>query len=254
MNHSMLRERYLTLLRDSITDAYSDMEVNEHGVKVYQDHNLQGRSWPQNTKYGVTMIGHTGLLNTKNIIEEVVRNNIEGVFIETGVWQGGCCIYARAVLDTLGQQDRLVVLADSFEGLPPPDPVNYPADTGDMLHTVDYLKVSKEQVIKNFQKYELFNPNTVKFLVGFYSESLKGPFEFSKISVLRIDSDMYMSVSQCLEGLYDMVSVGGYVICDDYGCIPGAKAATDDFRNKRGITSPLIFIDWSRCYWKKDKM
>ena len=54
--------------------------------------------------------------------ESVLAERIPGDFIETGVWRGGACILLRAVLEAWNVRDRRVFVADSFMGLPPPDP------------------------------------------------------------------------------------------------------------------------------------
>ena len=40
---------------------------------------------------------------------------------------------------------------------------------------------------------------------------------------------MYESTMETLMALYDRVSTGGFVIVDDYACVPGCRAAVDDF-------------------------
>jgi hypothetical protein len=70
--------------------------------------------------------------------------------IETGVWRGGCAILMRAVLVAHGADDRTVWPADSFQGVPPPAPDEFPADLGDPHHAFDHLRVSQAQVEANF--------------------------------------------------------------------------------------------------------
>jgi predicted O-methyltransferase YrrM len=64
---------------------------------------------------------------------------------------------------------------------------------------------------------------------------------------------MYGSTIQALEALYDRVAVGGYIIVDDYGAVAGCRAAVDDFRAKRGITAPLVSVDWTGHHWRKSE-
>ena len=45
-----------------------------------------------------------------------------GDLIETGVWRGGTTIFMRALLKAHWITNRCVWAADSFEGLPPPNP------------------------------------------------------------------------------------------------------------------------------------
>ena len=61
---------------------------------------------------------------------------------------------------------------------------------------------------------------------------------------------MYSSTITVLEDLYDKVSIGGCVIIDDYG-LHGCRAAVDDFRKERGITTPMKEVDWTGRWWIK---
>lgn len=66
------------------------------------------------------------------------------------------------------------------------------------------------------------------------------------MAVLHIDCDYYEPAKYCLEQLYPLVTPGGAVVIDDYNYFKGAKMATDEFRAKYGITTPLIPTDRSR--------
>jgi hypothetical protein len=54
-----------------------------------------------------------------------------------------------------------------------------------------------------------------------------------------------------LRFLYPKLSVGGYVIIDDYGCLPRSKAAGEDFRTEHGITEELNCIDRTGVFWQR---
>jgi O-methyltransferase len=62
------------------------------------------------------------LENLRELTQRVVDEGVTGDLIETGAWRGGCCILMRGVLKANAIQDRKVYVADSFSGLPPPDP------------------------------------------------------------------------------------------------------------------------------------
>jgi O-methyltransferase len=166
--------------------------------------------------------------------------------------------------------DRLVFVADSFQGMPPPDVARYPADGGGMYHTVDVFRVSQRAVRDNFVRLGLLDASVgadvskeaavdracgVVFLPGFFEKSLAasrlGAFGLRDIAVLRLDADMYGSTLQIFEALYDRVSKGGIVIVDDYSG-EACRKAVHDFRDSRGITSPLQPIDWAGRWWIKD--
>ena len=204
-----------------------------------------GRDWPADAE---TMVGLKRLANVRECLESVIADRVPGDFIETGAWRGGTCIYARAILAAHGVTDRVVWVADSFEGLPAFDG-RFEADAGDQHHTKVDLAISVEMVEANFRRYDLLD-DQVKFLKGWFSDTLPtAPIE--QISVLRLDGDMYASTMDALDALYDKVSVGGYVIVDDYGAVKGCAKAIHDFRDARGITDEILEIDWAGVYWRK---
>jgi O-methyltransferase len=204
-----------------------------------------GADWPVE---GQTMIGLDRLENIQSCIESVIVDGVPGDVIETGVWRGGATIFMRGVLKAYGVTDRLVWVADSFAGLPDPDPSS-PADDDDWFHRVDYLAVSREQVQANFARYGLLD-DRVRFLEGYFSETLP-TLRGHTWSVLRLDGDQYRSTMDALENLYAGLSPGGYAIIDDYGAVEACSEAVDEFRRAREITEPLTWVDWSGVYWRK---
>jgi O-methyltransferase len=179
----------------------------------------------------------------------VLRDEVPGDFIETGVWRGGTCIFMRAALKAYADSTRQVWVADSFEGLPKPDG-RYPQDEGDLHWTMsDDLGISLDQVKANFSRYGLLD-DRVRFLKGWFKDTLPtAPIE--RLAILRLDGDMYSSTMDSLLNLYSKLSVGGYVIIDDYGAIDACHKAVEDFRARKQIRTPLIPIDWTGVYWRK---
>jgi O-methyltransferase len=163
--------------------------------------------------------------------------------------RGGACIYMRGKLDTLGDAHRRVFVADSFKGLPPPSPKAYVADTGDIHHKFGALAISRQDVEENFRRYGLLDERVV-FLEGWFKDTLPTA-PIAKISILRLDGDMYESTIQALDALYHKVSRGGAVIVDDYFLRPCAQAV-NEFRTRWGVTSPLLPIDPSAVWWLVD--
>ena len=206
-----------------------------------------GSAWPNKAH---SMIGKKRMDNLQLCIEDILQNNVPGDLIETGVWRGGATIFMRAILKAYNIKDRLVWAADSFKGVPCPDTHNYPADKDCPLHIADFLRVSLEEVQHNFKLYELLD-DQVHFLKGYFKDTMSNN-PINKLALMRLDGDMYESTIQVLESLYDKLSIGGYVIIDDYydkGLAAGK--AVNDFRNKRGITDQIFTIDWTGIYWKK---
>jgi hypothetical protein len=207
---------------------------------------MEGRIWPL---VAHTMIGLKRLDNLEFCIEQVITNGVVGDLIETGVWRGGATIFMRAVLKAYGVTDRYVWVADSFEGLPPPEAGKYPHDAGDTLHEARELAISLEQVKANFERYGLLD-DQVRFLKGWFRDTLPvAPIE--RLAVLRLDGDMYESTMDTLVNLYPKLSEGGYVIVDDYGAIPACRQAVHDYRSANAITEEIHDIDWTGIFWQK---
>ena len=204
-----------------------------------------GTFWPARAH---SMIGMKRLDNLQFCVESVLKNDVPGDLIETGVWRGGACIFMRAVLAAHGDLYRSVWVADSFSGLPPPSPDKYQADAGDIFHSFEALAISLEEVKHNFERYNLLD-HRVHFLKGWFKDTLPtAPID--RLAVLRLDGDMYESTIQALDALYDKLSPGGFVIIDDYFLKPCAQAV-HDFRRSRDISDPIIDIDGIGSYWQR---
>ena len=206
-----------------------------------------GQDWPVPIQ-AHTMVGMKRLNNLQYCIEQVVVDNVPGDFIETGVWRGGCTIFMRGALNIFGDKDRCVWVADSFQGLPPPNPEQYPADNGDIHHTISSLCISEEAVRENFAAYGLLDEK-VRFLKGWFKNTLPDA-PIDKLSILRLDGDMYESTMDALHNLYGKLSVGGFIIVDDY-CIDSCRLAITDFRATHNIRDEIIDIDGSGVFWRR---
>ena len=207
-----------------------------------------GLDWPAEAE---TMIGRKRLDNLEMCLRSVVEEDVTGDFIECGVWRGGASIFARGVLDAYGEFDRKVWLADSFRGLPEPEPGGPDATGGIEWHRFQTLAVPREEVEANFRKFGLWSER-VELIEGWFSDTLPAaPVE--RIAVLRADGDMYASTMNILESLYDKVSPGGYVIIDDYDGVTQCRQAVSDFRAARGITETIERIDLSGVFWRRGR-
>jgi O-methyltransferase len=213
-------------------------------ARVDDDLRRQGKDWPLEAE---TMIGLSRLDNIEECVTTLISDGIPGDLIETGVWRGGAVIFMRAVLAAFGDETRTVWVADSFEGLPPPDPA-YPIDAGDLHHTRSRLAVSLQDVRANFDRYGLLD-DRVRFLKGWFKDTLpEAPID--RLGLIRLDGDMYSSTIEALAALYPKLSVGGFVIVDDYA-LKGAREAVTDFRREHGIRDPIEEIDWTGAFWRR---
>ena len=234
-------------LRTRFLDNPEQVSESEMALAITSDEDLEkgdGGGWNKET---YTMIGHR-LENLQLCVEDVLKNDIHGDMIETGVWRGGSCIFMRLILKKYEIKNKIVFVADSFEGLPKPDADKYPEDANDVHHIIDVLNVSLEQVKNNFKTFGVLDEQ-VKFLKGWFKDTLKTE-KIGKLSILRLDGDMYESTWDVLTSLYDKLSIGGYLIIDDYA-LTACHAAVNDFRSQNNIVEPIEYFDGGNVYWKK---
>lgn len=221
--------------------------IEKAGFKLYRSipfdaaKRENGVDWPS---FGYSMIGLKRMRNIRELTETVLAENVPGDLVECGVWRGGAAIMMKAVLDFNGA-DRMVWLADSFEGLPAP---SVPQDKGYDFSGMPYLSAGEQSVRENFQRFG-FLDEKVRMLPGWFKDSLPtAPIE--RIAILRADADLYESTMDILNNLYAKVSRGGFVIIDDYHGWEPCRRAVTEFRASRSISSPIVEIDGSGVYWR----
>lgn len=205
------------------------------------------------------------LYNLCQAVDTIHAEAIPGDIAECGVWSGGSL--ALAALWDLQYSDskRIYHAFDSFEGLPPPT-----EEDGEVFENFNANSRRKNRIItRKLQKTGVCigdNADTVRtffhrlgiptershFHVGWFQDTVPvAAREIGPLAILRIDGDWYDSTKVCLDYLYDLVSPGGYVIVDDYGCFSGCKQAVDEFREVRKINAPIAFVDDHCIYFRK---
>jgi len=202
-----------------------------------------------NSGFSHTMIGRKRLDGLHACLDQIFRNNVPGDLMECGVWRGGACIFMAGYLRDRGIAGRKVILADSFDGLPPS------THEHDLKINLDKsvfpeLAVSLDEVKANFETYGLLTDD-IHFLKGWFKDSLQET-PSDQLALLRLDGDLYESTMDALVALYDRVAPGGIVIIDDWGVLPACRRAVEDFFAARGETVPEITeMDWSGVWFAK---
>lgn len=138
---------YLDLVKRCLVNwVYADAEARLPPGRPFDPRlRAEGRDWPP---FAHTMVGLRRLDNLQACAEAALRDRVPGDLLEAGVWRGGCAILLRAY----GVTDRVVWLADSFAGVPPPDPARYPPDAGLDLSRHPELAVPQDAVRANFDR------------------------------------------------------------------------------------------------------
>ncbi len=198
----------------------------------------------------LTMCGDESIAQLRNALETIHREGIQGGFLEAGVWRGGMPIIMRAFLQAMGDTNRTVWVADSFRGLPRAPSHGMDRLASLLLRPLGSLAVSRAQVEAAFEFFGL-NDQQVKYLEGWFAESLSS---FSKpLALVRLDGDYYESTRDALRALYPNLSLGGYVIVDDYNLPLGCKRAVDEYREQHDISEKIIEINRQAVYWRKER-
>jgi hypothetical protein len=249
-----ITQLYLSQLKQSLMNTLN-REVPESLINPKSLEVQLQPAWFDHFWFGdaLTMCSLKRLDNIQWCIEQCLADQIPGDCIECGVWRGGAVLLMRGVLAAYGVTNRIVWVADSFQGLPPP-----PAQSVDeglyhfpQVAALDHFHVDIASVQANFMRYGLLD-HQVRFLPGWFHDTLpQAPIE--RLAILRLDGDYYESTRDTLRFLYPRLAPGGFVIIDDWGIdkICGAKAAVVEFRQHYHITDALIPIDWHSAYWRK---
>src|SRR5690606_12047597 len=140
-------------------------------------------------------------------------------------------------------------VADSFQGLPKPKK-KFAIDKLSNLHKQRILKVSKKEVENNFQQYDLLD-DQVKFIEGWFDETLpKAPIE--KLSLLRLDGDLYESTIIDLVRLCPKLTIGGFIIIDVFNAFKFCEEAVLEYRLAQNIREEIVKIDPEAVFWRKE--
>ena len=260
-----LRARYLDLLVGALTHTlYSPVDTRPMPEEVQraireelertgeplelrspEEERAEGRDRPM---YAQTMIGLKRIQSLRECAETVLDDGVPGDFVEAGAWRGGASLLLRGVLAARGDRERRVYVADSFQGLPPPDADRYPEDAGDVNHLEKELAVPLEEVTANFERYGLLD-DQVRFVQGWFKDSLPGLAD-REWALIRLDGDLYESTMDGLRNLYPRLQPGGFLIVDDYG-FDNCRAAVEDYRREHEISEPIQRIDWVGAFWRR---
>ena len=175
---------------------------------------------------------------TINACKHAVCAEVEGDFVECGVWRGGNAIVAKKTFERLGS-DKAVYLFDTFTGMTEPgdhDKTAYNPKSADERYREanrdgyrDWNYASLEDVKDNFARSGV-DSSGIRFVKGDVLQTLAAEKNLPAcISVLRLDTDWYDSTKVELERLYPRLTIGGSILIDDYGHWEGARKAVDEY-------------------------
>ncbi len=186
-------------------------------------------------------------------IEYIIKNNIEGDFVECGVWRGGSSMVIAKTLAKFNVTDRKIYLYDTFEGMSEPtekdiskdgytaDKMMKAADKNDQTSVWCFADLDD---VKNNMRKTGYPESNISFIKGKVEDTIPAKSPGSKIALLRLDTDWYESTLHEMKHLYPKLVSRGVLIIDDYGHWQGARQAIDEYFL---TTSPLLLnrIDYT---------
>lgn len=169
-------------------------------------------------------------------VKYVVAQNIEGDFVECGVWKGGSVMAMALTLQML-QAERDIHLFDTFEGMSAPTEEDWNAKEGAAAEKfartrredggADWCRSEIDEVRRNVLSTG-YGEDRLRFVQGRVEDTLPAQAP-ERIALLRLDTDFYESTRHELIHLYPRLVSGGVLILDDYGHWQGARQAVDEF-------------------------
>jgi O-methyltransferase len=190
-------------------------------------------------------------INSYEMGKYVVQNNIEGDIIECGVAMAGnfASMILGAVSVTEGKNRKFWGF-DSFQGIQLAGKKDtQQAGIGNITHNTDVpyedllvssgiTSHSKQQVMNNLNSWGLSNYQ-IELVEGWVQNSIPQVNDrINKISILRLDMDVYHPTKFTLDLWWDKISDGGVIIIDDWA-LDGVRVACYEFFQEKGI-SPTI--------------
>jgi O-methyltransferase len=198
--------------------------------------------------------GPEAVVSLIRAVEYVIRNGIPGALVECGVFMGGNIEVMIRVLQNLQIDDRDIYLYDTFAGMPQPDPrddnglggamkISWEAHRteADGTSGSDWMRAPVETVRQRIEPLG-YRAERLHFVKGMVEDTIPGVAP-EKIAILRLDTDFYSSTKHELQHLYPRLMPGGILIIDDYGAIPGARLAADEYTSENDLGWFLHRVD-----------
>lgn len=198
---------------------------------------------------------NNSLYTTYKALRFIIKNNVEGDIVESGVYEGAQCVMAALTLQTLGDTSRKIYMYDTYRGMPEPTEKDFDHNKGQAAEEKfkklqsdgisEWNASSLEATKKNMQETG-YNLGDICMIEGLVQDTVPNQ-KPQKISLLRLDTDFYDSTSAEMRELYPLLSKKGVFLVDGYGRWEGQKQAIDEYFTSNGLEPLLLrsgYNDW----------
>jgi len=174
-------------------------------------------------------------LAIQEIADYLTGAEIEGDYIEFGVYRGNTFSYAYKRLSNLFPEMKFIA-CDSFEGLPEMRGKDIEGHYSSGFSKNEFACI-KESFMENLKRRGV-SLKKVTIIKGWFSDTLKEKnpdiAEIHHIAVAWIDCDLYESTVPVLKFLTSRVTTGSVIVFDDWRC----------FRNQPDFGEQLACREW----------
>jgi len=206
-----------------------------------------------------TMTPPESVVSLIRAIQYIVSNCVPGDIVECGVWRGGSMMASAMTLLNAKDTSRSLYLYDTFEFFQningSTKDSDYKGESGESeikrinAESMYFVGISEDDV-RTALNTTSYPKDKIRYVKGMVEDTIPATIP-EKISLLRLDTDLYESTKHELEHLYPRLAVGGVLIIDDYGHWMGAKKAVDEYFSENRIPNYLHRVDYScRIYIK----
>ena len=187
-------------------------------------------------------------------MQYVIKNDIQGDFVECGVWKGGSSLLIAKCLKLHGITDRKIYMYDTYEGMPPPTEhdKDFTGTTAEeqlegasIEHQASVWCYSSFDEVKENMAQAGFPADQIIMVKGKVEDTIPETIPQGNLALLRLDTDWYESTYHELKYLYPKLNPNGILILDDYGHWAGARKAVDEYFEQEKINVMLNRIDYS---------
>lgn len=183
----------------------------------------------------------------------IVEGKVLGDIVECGVFKGGSAMVGALTLLREKDIERKFYLYDTYRGMPEPTERDIRLKRGHSIRPQweenqrsgynAWCYATLPEVKKNM--YSTGYPKTnLIFIEGLVEDTIPKMMP-DKISLLRLDMDLYEPTKHVLPHLFPRLVRGGVLLLDDYGDFKGEKDAVDEYFRKNNIHMLLHRIDTS---------
>ena len=199
-----------------------------------------------------TMTSIERMFSLYTSVDYVLSSNIEGAFVECGVWRGGSSMLIAKMLSNRKVTDRKIYLYDTYEGMSEPtdNDVSFKGadakvllrESEDNKETSVWCLAGLDDVKANLKSTN-YKENNISFIKGKVEDTLPQNKPQEKIALLRLDTDWYESTKHELIHLYPDLVERGVLIIDDFGYWQGCQKAVVEYIEEEKISILLNRVD-----------